>query len=179
MGRLFAIIAEDATEVGILAKELLGLATEFGLGTLILLEHGAFAKEEIVEVDNGNHQPEEANGTTLALDVEAVVYVHGGEKRVVVVGQGVELVEHFEVFGMGEHGVCRGEHIACVLHESLRPVAGDAVALLDALLDVVVHLCTHTLFVGTGEEGHDGQYCQDDKCNDEPSDCSKSFVCFS
>ena len=117
------VILEYTAQVGVVAEEFLRLAVVIDGRTLVLLEHGAFAKEELVEVHSGNDQPEDTEGTKLSFDVEAVVDVHRREERVVIEGERVVLVEHMQVLGMGEDRVGMGKHVTGIFHHSLRPVS--------------------------------------------------------
>ena len=161
---LVSIIFEYTAQIWVLAVVFLvaGIVADDGL--VVVLAHGALTEYEVVEVDGGDDDAEEADAATLALDVETVVDVHGGEQSVVVVLHMVVLVElllYLHLPGSGD-GVGRGEDEAGVDDGLVNPVAmAEAVALLNPLAYVVVHLLAHGLLRGIGYRRNgsdDGQY---------------------
>ena len=133
---------------------------------VVALAHRTDTEEEVVEVGRGDHHSVDAEAYARTFCLDVVVDIGGAEERVVEDLQAVVLVEHLAPLLAHLCGVGLGEDETDVVDEVVDVVASDAVVLLHALHDVVVHLVAHLLVRGLGEDGDEEEH-QEDGAEDE------------
>lgn len=120
-------------------------------------------QDDVAVTDGGNDDVEDADAHADALWIQVVADVGRGVEGVSVDLQLVVLLEGFHGLLVVGRGVGMREDAEHVADGIVDGIAVDTVVLLDALADVVHHLCFHLLFGGYGDEGNKHEDADEDE----------------